>query len=206
MTSISQTPQINNIEASINANQPSDTDFLCYIVINNSLVNSILEAAKLSFEELKATKLFNELLLLVNSILEAAKLFDEALFLANSILEAIRLFGEAFFLVNSTLKAIELSFELETAKLFKKFCFLDLALKAAKPSFEFCPQVQFINIKTQDLLIKDSRLTKEASNNPSNNGKPKRYLVSLNVVQPLNLSVLRATATNINKELQNLIV
>jgi hypothetical protein len=104
-------------------------------------MDSILEAAKLSFKELKAIKLFNKLLLLVNSILKAIKLFDKALFLANSILEAIRLFGKVFFLINFTLKVIELSFKLKTIKLFKKFYFSNPALKVAKPSSEFCPQV-----------------------------------------------------------------
>jgi hypothetical protein len=53
----------------------------------------------------------------------------------------------------------------------------------------------------QDLLIKDSRLTKKALNDLSDNSRLKRYLISLNVARPLNLSVLRATAININKEL-----
>jgi hypothetical protein len=56
-------------------------------------------------------------------------------------------------------------------------------------------------VETQDLLIEDSQLIKEALNNPSNNGKLKRYLVNLNAARPLNLSVLRATITDINKEL-----
>jgi hypothetical protein len=81
---------------------------------------------------LEATKLFNELLLLVNSIPKVVKLFDEALFLANSILEAIRLFGKAFFLINFTLKVAKLSFELKTTKLFKKFYFFRSCSKSYK--------------------------------------------------------------------------
>ena len=61
-------------------------------------------------------------------------------------------------------------------------------------------------MKTQDLPTEDSRLTKEASDNPSNNSRPKRYLVGPNVAQPLNLGVSGATVTNIDKESQNLIV
>lgn len=206
MTSVSQTPQINNIQASMNADWPSDTDFSCYMVIDDSLVDSIPEAAKLSFEEPEAAELFDESLLLVDSIPEAAELFDEALFLADSIPEAVGLFGEAFFLVDSTTEAAELSFELETAELFEKFCFSDLAPEAAEPSSEFCPQVQSTDVETQDLPTEDSRLTEEASDDPSDNGGPKRYLVGPNAARPLNLGVSGATATDIDKESQNLMV
>jgi hypothetical protein len=63
-------------------------------------------------------------------------LFDEAFILANFILEATRLFSKAFFLANFTLKAIRLSFKLEIAELFKKNCFLNLALKVVKLSLK----------------------------------------------------------------------
>ena len=133
---------------------------------------------------------------------EAAKLFDEAFFLANSILEVAGLFSEAFFLVNSTLEAVKLSFELEATELFKKFYFADPALEAAKLSSEEpCPQVQLIDIETQDPPAEDSRLTKEASHNFSNNSKTTRYIVGPNAARPSDLGVLGATATDTNKEL-----
>lgn len=100
----------------MNADWPFDTDFLRYMVIDDSLADSIPEAAELSFEEPEATKLFDEALFLVDSIPEATELFNEAFFLAGSMPEAAGLFGEAFFLVDSTSEA---------AELFEKFCFSD---------------------------------------------------------------------------------
>jgi hypothetical protein len=61
-------------------------------------------------------------------------------------------------------------------------------------------------VETQDPPAQDSRLTKEALYNPSNNSVPTRYLVSANKAQPSDLSVLEATATDINKELQKIII
>jgi len=65
---------------------------------------------------------------------------------------------------------------LEAAELFEKFCFLDP-------------------------VPEDSRLTKEASHDPSDSGMPTRYLVGPNAARPSDLSVLGAIATDIDKEL-----
>jgi len=182
----------------MNTDWPSDTDFLRYMVIDDSLADSIPEAAELSFEEPEATKLFDEALFLVDSILEAIELFEEAFFLADSMPEATGLFGEAFFLVDSTSEAVEL---------FEKFCFSDPVLEAVELSSEEpFPQLQSTYTETQDPPAEDSRLTEEASHDPSDSGVPTRYLVGLNTARPSDLSVPGATATDTDKESQKITV
>jgi hypothetical protein len=158
----------------MDADWPSDTDFSRYIIIDDSLADSI-PAAELSFEEP-----------------EAAELFDEALFLVDFIPEAVRPFDQAFVLVDSTSEA---------AELFEKFCFSDPAPKAAELSSEEpFPQVPSTDMETQDPPAEDSRLTEEASHDPT------RYLFGPDAARPSDLSVPGATATDTDKESRKIMV
>ena len=142
-------------------------DFSCYMVIDDSLADSIPEPVVLSFEKR-----------------EAAELFDEK-----------------SFLVDSTLEAAGLSFELETAELFEKFCFSDPASEAAELSPEEpCSQVQSTDVETQDPPAEDSWLTKEVSHDLSDNGTLTCYVVGPNAARPSDLGVPGAAAIHTNKE------
>jgi hypothetical protein len=121
--------------------------------------------------------------------------------------EAAEPFDEKFFLVDSTSEAAGLSFELETAELFEKFCFSDPASEVEELSPEEpCSQVQPTDVETQDPLAEDNRLTEEVSHDPGANGTPTRYLVGPNAVRPSDLGVLGATAIHTDKELQKITV
>jgi hypothetical protein len=113
--------------------------------------------------------------------------------------EAAQPFDEKLFLVDSTSEAAGLSFELETAELFEKFCFSDPASEVAELSPEEpCSQVQSTDVET--------RLTEEVSHDPGANGTPTRYIVGPNAVRPSDLGVLGGTAIHTDKELQKITV
>jgi hypothetical protein len=54
--------------------------------------------------------------------------------------------------------------------------------------------------------VEDSRLTREASYNPSDNSRTTRYIIGLNTARPSDLGILGATATDTNKESQKITV